>query len=127
MQVTSKTNIKPIWLILSGATTIGIVYGIYYWFNKDGRLPSFLAKKTSNNSFCKYSGFPLRFGSCGPEVTILQKYLNSKISTPRVQLKEDGKFGNSTKDSLERIEKISTVSQTKYAQFKIQLSPFNKS
>jgi hypothetical protein len=124
MLKTKYSNIKPIWLILSGIATIGIGYGVYYWFNKGGQLPTFSSKKSKENGFCKYSGFPLKYGSCGNEVIVLQKYLNSKTKTPRVQLKVDGKFGNSTKESLLRIEKISSVSQAQFAQFKIQLNPF---
>lgn len=124
MLATTKTSIKPIWLILSGIATIGIGYGVYYLLNKGGQLTSFSSKKSKESGFCKYTGFPLKYGSCGKEVIALQKYLNSKTRAPRVQLKVDGKFGNSTKESLLRIEKISSVSQAQYAQFKIQLNPF---
>jgi hypothetical protein len=124
MQTVSTKNVKPIWLILSGIATIGIAYGIYYLLTKDGKFLPLKSNTTSKDSFCKYSGFPLRFGSCGKEVLVLQKYLNSKIKIPRVPLVLDGKFGNSTKESLLRIEKISTVTEAKYNQFKIQFNPF---
>ena len=124
MKEKNITNMKPIWLILSGIATIGFAYGVYYLLTNNSEFPSFLTKNTSKNGFCKYSGFPLRLGSCGDEVTVLQKYLNSKISPPRVPLKIDGKFGNSTKESLLQIEKLSSVSQAAFNQFKLQFNPF---
>lgn len=124
MQKITRTKIKPIWLILSGIATIGIVYGIYYLLSKDSQFPSFTIQKNSKNSFCKHSGFPLRVGSCGEDVIVLQKYLNSKIKPPRVLLTVDGKFGNSTKLALNQIEKLSSVSQTAFNQYKIHFNPF---
>lgn len=121
-------KINPLWLILSGVATIGVIYGVYYFFTKEKEEADFAtAKNGSSSGFCKYSGFPLRLYSCGNDVKDLQRYLNVKTLPPRVPLKVDGKLGNKTLAALERIEGISTVSQSKFNQFKSQLNPFTQS
>lgn len=121
-------KINPLWLILSGVATIGVIYGVYYFFTKEKDDSTFFDSTTSSsNSFCKYTGFPLRMYSCGNDVKDLQRYLNVKTLPPRVPLKVDGKLGNKTLAALKRIEGISTVSQSKFNQFKSQLNPFTQS
>lgn len=120
-------KMKPIWLILSGVVTIGIGYGIYYLLAKEVQLPLFSSAKKTKTGFCKHSGFPLQFASCGDEIKHLQRYLNSKTRTPRVQLKEDGKMGSKTIEALKRVEGISKVSKSQFHQFKAQLNPFTNS
>jgi len=122
-----QNKIKPIWLVLSGVATIAVGYGVYRWLTKDGKSTLFSMSKTIENGFCKYSGFPLRFATCGEHVKVLQRYLNSKIRSPRVSLKQDGKMGSKTVAELKRIEGISSVSESKFNQLKVQLNPFTKS
>jgi hypothetical protein len=122
-----KNKINPIYLMLSGVLTIGIAYGIYYLLTKDRHSPVFSPSKKTARGFCKYSGFPLKYATCGDEVKELQRYLNSKIRPPRVYLKEDGKMGNKTIDALKRIAGLSTVSEAKFQQLKAGLNPFTKS
>ena len=111
------------WLALSGVATIGLLYGIYILVTKE-KAPFKNPFTKVSSGFCQYSGFPLRYGSCGKEVVNLQGYLNAKIKEPRVQLKEDGKMGKDTLEALKRIEGISTVSKAKFIQFKLRLNPF---
>lgn len=121
-------KVNPLWLVLSGVATIGVIYGIYYLVTKDKQSSGFsFSSSTKSNGFCKYSGFPLRLASCGENVADLQRYLNMKLRPPRVQLKEDGKMGKKTISALQLIEGISTVSQSKFIQLKGQLNPFTKS
>lgn len=128
MKTASIKKINPLWLILSGVATIGAIYGIYYLITKDkSDSGSSFSSDSEKNGFCKYTGFPLRFGSCGNEVKDLQRYLNIKVLPPRVRLKVDGKMGNKTIALLKHIEGISSVSQSQFTKFKGQLNPFTKS
>jgi len=122
-----QNKIKPIWLVLSGVVTIAVGYGVYYLLTKDGKSTLFSSANSTEPDFCKYSGFPLRLATCGENVKDLQRYLNSKIRPPRVYLKEDGKMGNKTISELKRIAGMSSVSESKFYQFKVQLNPFTKS
>lgn len=121
-------KINPLWLILSGVATIGVIYGAYSFFTKEKKQADFsTTDKGNSNGFCKYFGFPLRLYSCGNDVKDLQRYLNIKTLPPRAPLKVDGKFGNKTLAALKRIAGISTVSQSQFNQFKSQLNPFTQS
>ncbi|MEQ8624477.1 MAG: peptidoglycan-binding domain-containing protein [Vicingaceae bacterium] len=128
MKTASIKKINPLWLVLSGVATIGAIYGIYYLITKENSDSGFSSSSdTTKSGFCKYTGFPLRHGSCGNEVKDLQRYLNIKLLPPRVQLKVDGKMGNKTIAALKHFERISSVSQAQFTKFKAQLNPFTKS
>jgi len=89
---------KSVWVLVAGVVVVGMGYGLYRLFK--GKESVNLEVKSTNkkpSGFCKYSGYPLRYGSCGKEVKELQQLLNQMIRPPHAYLKVDGKFGAKTK------------------------------
>ncbi len=62
---------------------------------------------TKPNKNLDYPGKPLKIGSSGNEVSIMQKHLNgiSVVYKGITHLNADGKYGNSTRDAVIRFQK----------------------
>ena len=62
---------------------------------------------TTQNSYPVYPGTPLRVGSSGNNVTVMQQYLNGLgvVYTGVNRLNVDGKYGAATRDAVRRFQK----------------------
>lgn len=62
---------------------------------------------TIQNNYPVYPGKPLRVGSSGKDVTVMQQYLNGLgvVYTGVNRLSADGKYGAATRDAVRRFQK----------------------
>lgn len=62
---------------------------------------------TTQNTYPVYPGTPLRVGSSGSNVTVMQQYLNGLgvVYTGVNRLNVDGKYGAATRDAVRRFQK----------------------
>lgn len=62
---------------------------------------------TAQNNYPVYPGKPLRVGSSGKDVTVMQQYLNGLgvVYTGVNRLATDGKYGAATRDAVRRFQK----------------------
>jgi len=96
-QQTDTIKFSP-WLIGSIVIGLATITGIVIYVVRKPKTGNFSNKTesgtNSTDSFkCQYKGYPVRYGSCGNEVKILQKHLNKQGASVDV----DGRFGPLTK------------------------------
>ena len=94
----------------------GVGYGVYWWLGKKNVAPPKKDDTPSNdkeviNITASNDNFPLKQGSKGERVKLLQKFINLTAKTLRYDIKigEDGKFGPGTEAALYKIEKVKEV------------------
>lgn len=118
-----KKKIKPIWLVVAGVGSIGLIYGLYILFKKGKEAGDFSSATKQSKGSGTQSRFPLRKGSRGEEVKTLQRYLNSKTRVPLALLKVDGIFGSKTQAASQRVLGIREISESKYYEIKQKINP----
>lgn len=101
-------------------TLIGTVGYLLYKKHKDGKpisLRSIASGLTGGTGGfrCEYTGYPVRYGSCGIEVKTLQQYLNKKYNAG---LNVDGKFGSLTKEAALKYLKKEKFTESEINQYK---------
>lgn len=94
----------------------GVGYGVYWWLGKKNVAPPKKDDTPSNdkeviNITASNDNFPLKEGSKGERVKLLQQFINLTAKTLRYDIKigEDGKFGPGTEAALYKIEKVKEV------------------
>lgn len=105
-----QQQVNKIILVLGGVLTVGIVFILYRRLVKADKQPSsYQSEYSKKTRFCKYQGFPLRYGSCGNEVIQLQRLLNTMTKAPLTLLKVDGQFGSMTQNRSKLLLGTTTV------------------
>lgn len=92
---------------------IGLIYYLYRTRKKNNDItPDQTTVPTNTNPTQNVTDdFPLKKGSSGTRVKNLQIALNKQVKAPYVALTVDGIFGNKTLETLQRIYKVSEVSE----------------
>ncbi|MBQ21674.1 MAG: hypothetical protein CMD31_13045 [Flavobacteriales bacterium] len=124
---TFKIDNQLLWIAGGILLLAGLGTGAYFYFNKKkennpGEQSSSSAS-SSSSGFCKYDdSFPLKHGSCGNKVTVLQKILHvlgadlGKTGSNKDGV--DGKYGDMTQAAVKKLLGKTTVSQTDIEQLK---------
>jgi len=109
---------KQIIIGVTGLLTVVVLYGVYVLLTKKDKKTAEEDSTTTAQGFCKSSGFPLSYGSCGKEVGDLQRFLNSKQHPPLSLLKVDEKFGKRTEQLAKQHFASTSITASQFAQAK---------